>query len=124
MAKRTLKQLALAAAAAGATGTVIDCSEARGLLVYINISLLAGTAPTLTVTITGVTPGGQTYTILASAVLNATGLTVLRVYPGLTGVANLKADDVLPSSVRIDTAIGGSAGQAVTATIDVHQIIG
>jgi hypothetical protein len=124
MAKRTLKQAALAAAAAGANGTVIDCSEANGLLVFINITLLAGTAPTLTVTVNGMSPTGVAYPLLVSAVLNATGLTVLRIFPGLTPVANLKADDVLPSSVRIDTVVGGSAGQAVTATIDVHQIIG
>lgn len=122
--KRTLGKISLAALAAGINGAnQLDCSDCRGLMLFINITAISGVGAQLIVTLTGVTPSGQTYTILASAALTATGLTVLRVYPGLTPIANLKADDILPSLVRIDTAISGTT-PSVTASIDVHQILG
>ncbi|MCK5604709.1 hypothetical protein KAR91_22660 [Candidatus Pacearchaeota archaeon] len=53
-------------------------------------------------TIRGVDPiSNQTWDILASAAINATGTTILRVDPGLTASANLIAKDVLPQAVDI-----------------------
>lgn len=106
-----------AASTGSASGDVeLDGMTVRGLLVYVNISAITGTSPTLTVTLQGKSPQGTYYTVLASAALTATGLTVLRVYPGLTAAANLTANDVAPQAFRISTAIGGT-GPAVTATV-------
>lgn len=111
------------AASAGVSGPVFPTNTGAGLLVFINITAITGTTPTLTVTLRGSIDGGatNTYTILASAALNATGLTVLRVYPGLTAAANLTANDVAPGWCQITTAIGGTT-PAVTATISAYSV--
>lgn len=115
--------LILTAAGAGAPSQDFDGSTHRGILVYINITALAGTAPTLTVTIQGKDDiSGTYYTILASAAINATGFTVLKVFPSAPATANVSANDTLPKTFRINTTIGGSAGQAVTATIAANLV--
>jgi hypothetical protein len=93
------------------------------MLVFINVTAITGTSPTLTVTLKGAIDSSATavYTILASATINATGLTVLRVYPGLTAAANTVANDVVPGYCRIDTVIGGT-GPAVTATVSAYSL--
>lgn len=109
---------ALAAASAGANGDDQVNTNARGLKLVIDITALAGTSPTLTVTIQGKDAvSGKYFTILASAALASQATTVLTVYPGLTAATNVVANDVLPRDWRVIYAIGGSAGQAVTATI-------
>lgn len=113
--------IAHAAASVGVTGTDYNSTNANGLILFINITAITGTAPTLTVTLQGRTPLGFYYTILASAALTATGLTVLRVYPGLVAAANLVANDILPAGFRVVTAIGGTT-PAVTATISAVQV--
>lgn len=68
-----------------------------------------GTTPTLVVTIRGRDPlSGASYTILASATLNAAGTTVLTVYPGLTASANVSANDVLPATWDVTLTVGGT----------------
>jgi phosphomannomutase len=53
-------------------------------------------------TIAGVSPAGSTeYTILASAAITGTGLTVLRVSPHLTAAANTIAKDILPAAIKV-----------------------
>lgn len=117
-----LLTLTAANAVAAPTSQDIDVSQFGGLYLYVNISAISGTTPTLTVTIQGKDDvSGQYHTILASAALNATGLTVLRIYPGLTAAANLTANDVLPKTIRVTTAIGGTT-PAVTATISTVLI--
>lgn len=114
--------ITLTAAGSGSTtGTVQDGSNGRGILLFVNISAISGTTPTLTVTLKGLDPNGNAYTILASSALNATGLTVLKVYPALTAAANAVANDVLPVSWRIDTTIGGTT-PSVTATISANLL--
>lgn len=109
--------LSYTTASAGTNGADMDNSNCRGVVVFVNISAITGTTPTFTVTIQGKDKvSGQYYTLLASAALNATGLTVLRVYPGIAVSANVTANDVVPSQFRVITAIGGT-GPAVTATV-------
>lgn len=111
------------AASAGVTGPIIDTQSGLGLLLFINVTAISGTSPTLTVTLKGLIDEAATasYTILASAALNATGLTVLKVYPGLTAAANTVANDVVPGRCQIVTAIGGT-GPSVTATISAYSL--
>ncbi len=114
---------ALLAAAAGANGADQVNYNARGIKLVIDITALAGTGPTLTVTLQGKDPvSGKYYTILASAALAAVATTVLTVYPGLVAAANLSANDVLPRDWRIVTAIAGTT-PAVTATIGASWLI-
>lgn len=119
---RSLQHLSnpLSHTAAG-LGTVLgpdmDCLDRTGLLVFINITAISGTTPTLTVTVEGKDPvSGTYYTILASAALNATGMTVLKIYPALTAAANTVANDILPQTFRVKSVIGGTT-PSVTATI-------
>lgn len=111
------------AASAGTTGPVMGTNQGAGMLVFINVTAISGTTPTLTVTLKGCTDASATatYTILASTAINATGLTVLRVYPGLTASANATASDVIPGYCRIDSVIGGT-GPSVTATISAYSV--
>lgn len=87
------------------TGATSTNEGANGIVVMINIT--AFTSGSITVSIKGIDVlSGNTYTILASAALAATGFTVLKVYPGLPISANASANDVLPRKYRIDVAVG------------------
>ena len=83
---------------------------ARGIKVKIWINgAPTGTTPGMVVTIQGVDPiSGQKWTILASVSLNASGFTVLTVYPGATAAANVTANDCLPTNVNINVAFTGT----------------
>lgn len=105
------------AASTGSNSGDLDATRHKGILLYVHVSAITGTSPTLTVTIQGKSPvSGQYHTILASAAISATGLTVLKVYPGLTAAANTVANDCLPCTYRVSTTIGGTT-PAVTAQI-------
>lgn len=110
------------AATVGTNSPDLAGGSGRGLIVFADVSAITGTAPTLIVTIQGKDPvSGNYYTILASAALTATGTTVLRVFPGLTAVANATVNDILPPDFRIITAIGG-ATPAVSATVSFSVV--
>lgn len=94
----------------------------RGIQVGINITAITGTSPTLTVTIQGKdVASGQYYTLLASAALNATGFTLLTIYPGLTVAANSVANQVMPRTFNIKAVVGGTT-PSVTATIGTSLV--
>ena len=104
------------------TGKVLDTHQAKGCIIFINITARSGTSPTLAVTLNGIdSVSGTAYTILASANITATGMTVLKVYPGLTAAANLVANDVTPIQSRIDYTIGGTT-PSFTGTISMALI--
>ena len=89
----------------------------RGLLFFININTISGssgTAESVTVTIEGRSPVGtnEYYTILVSAVLVATGLTVLEVYPGIAETSNVAVNTVLPPTWRVTIATPSDGDQA------------
>ncbi len=88
------------AARTATTTATIPCNSAQGLF-FIDVSAVAAT-PSVVFTISGVSPAGSTlYTILASAAITATGLTVLRVSPHLTASANVIAKDILPAAIKV-----------------------
>ena len=94
----------------------------RGLQLGINISAISGTTPTLTVIIQGKdVASGQYYTLLASAALNATGFTLLTLYPGAPTTANSSAPQVLPRTWRVSWTISGTT-PSVTGTIGASVI--
>lgn len=111
--------ITLDAAAEGVATGNLDGANYRGALIFVDISALGGTDPTLTVTAKGVDPvSGGEYTILASTALAAVAMTVLRIFPGATAANNLAVNDVLPPTWQIETAIGGTDPE-VTATVSV-----
>lgn len=113
----TAELITHSAASAGVNGADQNNISGKGLKLVIDITAITGTGPTLTVTLQGKdVASGKYYTILASAALAATGTTVLTVHPGLTAAANVVANDILPKTWRVISAIGGTT-PAVTATI-------
>lgn len=87
-----------------------------GGLIYINMAVVPG-ADTVTFTLEGKDPlSGAYHTILVSAALVATGLVVLKVYPGLTAAANLVANDIIPRIFRVRAT--HSAGTPFTYTVN------
>lgn len=107
----------LAAASVGVNSIDLVNGVNRGVTLFVNISALGGTSPTLTVTIEGKDPvSGQYYTVLESAALAAVGFSTLTVYPGVAVTANETASATLPQVWRVTTAIGGTT-PAVTGTI-------
>ena len=120
MAKEQTGALITYAAAGAGTTTSDQHAQAKGLLLYIDITAVGGT-PTLTVTLQGRSPTGVYHTILASAALSATGLTVLKVYPGLTAAANSVANDIIPEVYRVSAVIAGGT-PSVTATIHAVEV--
>lgn len=95
-------QVILDKAARTATTTGTAALESASGLFFIDVSALTAGA-SLTFTIYGVSPTSTNtaYTILASAAVTATGLTVLRVHPQLTAAANTIAKDVLPAAIKV-----------------------
>lgn len=94
----------------------------RGIKLVIDLTAIAGGAPTLTVTIRGRDKvSGKTYTILASAALGAVATTVLTVYPGIAPTANVAANDILPTTWDVQAVIAGAG--TITATIGAALMI-
>ena len=90
---------ASAARTATSSATIVS-AQASGVF-YINVTAVSAT-PSVVFTIAGVDPiSSATYTILASAAITGTGLTVLRVSPHLTAAANMIAQDLLPQALNI-----------------------
>jgi hypothetical protein len=91
---------ASAARTATPTPATITSEYTQGLF-FINVTAVTDT-PSVVFTISGEAPNGSTlYTILVSAAITGTGLTVLRVSPHLTAAANHIAKDILPSALRV-----------------------
>jgi hypothetical protein len=85
------------------SSATIATSKASGLF-FINVTAVTST-PSVVFTIKGHCPiSNTTYTILASAAITATGLTVLRVSPHLTAAANTIAKDILPNAITVEAA--------------------
>jgi hypothetical protein len=122
-----LGTLAVAAASlnsASASGVGADLAkhQARGMVLVVNVSAITGSGASLTVTLQGKDAvSGQYYTLLTSPAITATGMTVLRIYPGITASANAAANDVLPAQWRVAYAITGTS-PAVTATVGANML--
>ncbi len=112
--------LASAARTAATQSADLPNPGARGVIVVIDVTVSAAT-PSLTFTIQGKSSlGADYYTILAAAAITGVGVTVLRVYPGLTAIGNLTASDVLPKVWRVDVAVGDA--DSVTYSVNAIYI--
>jgi hypothetical protein len=81
----------------------------RGVHVAVNVTV-AGTS-TLTVTLQGKDPvSGAYYDILiGTAIAAATGLVILKLYPGIGTLAGAAASDILPRTWRVNCAKGDAS---------------
>lgn len=116
--------LPLVGATASANGPDQLNGGQRGIRVVVDITAIAGTAPTLVVSVRGKDATSGKYfpaVMMQSAVLNAVGTYVLTMYPGLTPVANQVVSDVLPRLYRVEAVIGGGTPN-ITATIGAVQL--
>ena len=115
--------LNLAGASANGSIDVTLESNAKGVLVFINRTAAGtGTTPTFTLTINDVVPDSASpeNTVssgLSSAALDCTttGITTLAIYPGLPVTANVSANGVVPRTINLSYAIGGT-----TPTVNVQ----
>lgn len=113
----------LTAAAVGGNSADQTNLVGRGVKLVIDITALAGTGPTLTVTVQGKdAASGKYFNILVSTALAAVATTVLEVYPGIANAANAAQGVTLPKTWRVLYAIGGTT-PAVTATVGASVIV-
>lgn len=113
-----------AAAVAAPAAVEFGVKDACGLILVINAGTGTDAGTTLTVTVKGVVyvggakgAGGTAvkWTILASAAIATTGVTVLQIAPGIADVANLAKGHLLPELVEVSVAHGNS--DAITYTV-------
>lgn len=105
-----LNSTLLASAARTATTASPDLTNfnARGAHIIINVSAI--TTSNLTVTIQGKDPiSGVYYDLLVGVVITGTGITILKIYPGITAVANASASDILPRTFRVNCIKGDAS---------------
>lgn len=78
----------------------------RGAHIIINVTSITAT-PSVVPTIEGRDPiSGTYYTLLTGVAITATGLTVLKIYPGITALANGSTNDILPRYWRVTMTHG------------------
>lgn len=83
------------------------------------INVTAYTSGTYTPTLQGKDPiSGNYYDLLVGAAIGATGMTVLKLYPGIGVVANGSASDILPMVWRLKLA--GASTPSMTFSAAYH----
>lgn len=105
----------------GPAGTIVYgpfYNAKAALRLAVNITAIA--AGSLTVTILGYDQtSGATWTMLASAALGSTGLTLLSIGPQIAASANVKAQEYAPVFYKLSCVI---ATGPVSYTIGAHDI--
>lgn len=111
--------------AAATSGVFPDQTNksAKGIQFVVDVTAITGTAPSIVVTLQGKDlASGKYYTLLTSAVLSATGTTVLNLYPGIVASAGVAANSSLPRTWRVIYTVAGTT-PAITATIGASVVI-
>ncbi len=114
-------QTALPSAAYTASSTVdVNVEGAQGLVIVIDVTVDPALA-SVVFNIDGLDVlTGNTWTLLDSAAIAATGTTVLRISPHLTASANTIAKDIIPPRVRINPV--HADGDSITYSVTVHTV--
>ena len=115
MCKEHQQIFASAARTAVATATV-PIESPQGMFFIDMTPLTAGAS--ITFTISGICPSDAStaYTILTSAAITATGLTVLRVSPHLMAATNETAKDLLPAAIKVSVAVADTKSVTYSMT--------
>lgn len=104
------------------TPTAVEFSvkHSLGAVVLINVTAVTAT-PTITVGVEGIDPvSGGTWTIITSAGITSTGLTPMRIRPGLGNAAGVSAGDLMPETIRVTST--HSDGDSITYSVSVVSI--
>ena len=102
-------------ATASLAGTDLVNDGFRGVKVFINVNSVSGGNVTVNIQQKAPLADSDTYsTILSSASLTSTGLTVLTVYPGVTATANVSVSDVLPTTWRITSTAAATIDYSIS----------
>ena len=111
--------VAYASAARTATPTAVTLPTGgnRGCHVVINVTAVTAT-PSVVPTIDGVdSVTGTAYNLLTGLAITATGITVLKIAPGIGTIANAAASDVLPNNIRLTMTHGDA--DSITYSVSV-----
>ncbi len=123
LAEQNYEATLFASAARTATADSPDQQniEARGLHVIIDVTLDPALA-SITPHIQGKDlVSGEYYDLLVGVAIAATGMTVLKVYPGITVAANVSASDILPKTWRVRMV--HADGDSITYSIGANLVL-
>lgn len=100
------------------TAAEFHTQGAHGLHLVIDVSAVSST-PSVTPTIDGYDALSDSwYNLLTGSAITATGTTVLKIYPGITAVANASASDVTPNVCRLVAT--HADGDSITYSAAAH----
>jgi hypothetical protein len=108
---RELDLFASAARIATVNGSDVNNWRHRGIRLWLDITAVSGTTPTLDVKLQGKDRISGVYVDIPSAAFaqkTANGSDDLLVYPGVAETANRSVSDVLPKTFRVVATIGGT----------------
>ncbi len=98
------------------TGSDMVNTGYRGVKVFIKVNSVSGGNVTVNIQQKAPAADAASYdTILSSASLTSTGLTVLTVYPGVTAASNVAVANVLPTLWRVTTSAGATINYTISA---------
>jgi hypothetical protein len=96
-----------------ATNQTVTLHTAQQDAITLIVNITVATTATLQVTLSGLSQSGYLWQILQSASLAATGVTALKIGPGLPVTANLVANDLMPAQLRIAVAVTGTIAYGI-----------
>ena len=108
-----------ALSATGATDPVAS-HGARGSIIYMEVTAVSGTSPTLDCKVQGYDALGDVWHDITGAVFaqkTGAGNDYLTIYPGIGETANEAVSDVIPALIRVHNTIGGSSTPTVTFSL-------
>ena len=117
---RTVTIVSSAALGATAASTPVASHGARGIIIYMEITAVSGTSPTLDSKVQAYDALGDVWhdiTGAAFAQKSGTGSDYLTIYPGIGETTNEAVSDVVPALIRVHNTIGGSSTPTVTFTL-------
>ena len=113
-----------AAKTASFNGADVENKGHRGLTLFLDVTAVAGTSPTLDIKLQAKDPTSGKYFDVPGAVfaqMTATGQAMLTLYPGIGETADVSVSDILPGLFRFAATIGGSAGQSLTFSLGANM---
>ena len=108
--------------ALGATAATdpVASHGARGIIIYMEITAVSGSSPTLDSKVQAYDALGDVWHDITGAVFaqkTGTGSDYLTIYPGRGETANEAVSEVSPAIIRVHNTIGGSSTPTVTFTL-------
>lgn len=116
--------LALNVSTAGTTnGATLDNPVGRGIALYIDITTITGSSPTLTVNLQVLDPAsGNWVTVASSAALNMDGESTLTLYPGIAVTSNVAVNGAFGRAWRVQAVAGGTV-TSIVATVGATLLL-